>query len=174
MGNNGRETLRYFCNTTDVGLGSETAARVNRRSKALGGFFSFFLGVVLSLLLFKNKELTITIDGSHAFTGKVTTLVVANGKFFGGGMMITPDALLKDGLLDVLILPAFSKPKLFYYLPRVYKGSHLKIKGVEYLKAKKVSIKTLETTVFELDGETPGRVPAEIEVIPTALNILVN
>ncbi len=168
----GEKQLRYFCNTTDVGLGGETATRVNKTSKALGGFISFLYGVIVTLILYKSKEVDVIIDDEISLKGKATTLVVTNGRYFGGGMKITPTAELDDGLLDILFLPHFSKLKLLFYLPRVYKGTHLSIAGVKYCKGKKVRVTSTEELIIEIDGETPGKTPVEMEIMPKALKII--
>jgi diacylglycerol kinase (ATP) len=86
---NGEKT-RYFCNIADIGLGGDTAARVNRTSKVFGGFISFLYSTILSLLLYKNKNITAVIDEKIERKSKITTLVIANGQYFGGGMKIAP------------------------------------------------------------------------------------
>ncbi len=163
---------RYFLNVADVGIGGETAERVNNTSKALGGFVSFLWGVIVSIFLYKNKEMTLAIDEEITWQGKFVTVALGNGRFFGGGMKITPQAMLTDGLLDVTILPDLSKPRLLMSLPKVYSGRHLEIKGVKYARGKKISIKSPEPALLEMDGEIPGRTPVDVEVLPLALQIL--
>ncbi len=162
---------RYFLNVADVGMGGETAERVNNTSKALGGFASFLWGVIVSIFLFKNKEMTLVIDDEVTWQGKYVTVAMGNGRFFGGGMKITPQAMLTDGLLDITILPDFSKPMLFRSLPKVYSGRHLEIKGVKYTRGKKISISSPEQVLLEMDGEIPGKVPVEVEILPSALKV---
>ncbi|RJX23687.1 MAG: diacylglycerol kinase family lipid kinase [Dethiobacter sp.] len=170
---NGEKTSRYFCNITDIGLGGETAARVNKTSKILGGRLSFIYGTIVSLFLYKNKEISAVIDGKIKRQGKITTLVLANGQYFGGGMKIAPLAEPDDALLDVLFIHDMSKIKLLANLSRVYKGTHLSISGVEFMRAKKVFITSPEDVLLELDGEQPGKAPVEIEILPQALQVLV-
>ena len=164
--------LRYFLNVADVGMGGETVERVNSTSKALGGFVSFLWGVIISILLYKNKEMTVAIDDEVTWKGKFVTVAIGNGRFFGGGMKITPQAMLDDGVFDLTLLPDFTKPKLFMSLPKVYSGKHLNIKGVKYTRGKKVSITSPETVLLELDGEMPGFAPVEVELLPKVLQVI--
>ncbi len=171
-GTDGRAAGRYFLNVADVGLGGETVERVNNTSKALGGFVSFLWGVIISIFLYKNKEMTVVIDEEVTWKGKLVSVALGNGRFFGGGMKITPQAMLDDGLLDITLLPDFSKLKLLISLPRVYSGRHLDIAGVKHARGKKVSITSPETVLLDLDGEMPGRVPMEVELLPKALQVI--
>jgi diacylglycerol kinase (ATP) len=163
---------RYFLNVADVGMGGETALRVNSTSKALGGFLSFLWGVIVSISLYKNKEMTLVIDGEVTWQGRYVSVAMGNGRFFGGGMKITPQAMPADGLLDVTILPDFSKPMLFWSLPKVYSGRHLDIEGVKYTRGSKIALTSPEVVLLETDGEMPGQLPVEVEVLPRALQVI--
>ena len=154
------------------GWGGETALRVNNTSKALGGFASFLWGVLVSIFLYKNKEMTIVIDDEITWQGKYVTVAMGNGRFFGGGMKIAPQAMLSDGLLDITILPDLSKAMLLVSLPKVYSGKHLDIQGVKYSRGKKVTITSPERVLLETDGEMPGQLPLEVELLPLALQVI--
>ena len=169
----GEKGERYFINVADVGMGGETAQRVNNTSKVLGGFVSFLWGVMVSIVLYRNKEVTVLVDDVAVWEGKGVTVALGNGRFFGGGMMIAPQAMLDDGLLDITLLPDFNKARLFMSLPRVYSGRHLDLKGVKYLRGKKISIASPDTVLLEVDGEIPGILPVEAEILPGSLRVLV-
>lgn len=170
---NGQKISRYFCNTVDIGLGGDTAARVNTSSKALGGFLSFLHSVIVTLILYKNKEVSIVLNDKAVVTGKTAILAVTNGKYFGGGMKIAPLAELDDGMLDIVFAPDLSKLKLFCSIPSIYRGTHLDIKDLQYFRVKKIAITSPEKILIEMDGETPGWTPLEVEIIPKALRIIV-
>lgn len=170
-GHDGNFYSRYFVNVAGLGLDGDTVARVNRTSKALGGFVSFLWGTVISLLLYRNREMAIEVDGRLVFEGPVTTVAVGNGRYFGGGMCIAPQAVMDDGLLDIVIIHNMSKPDLLVNLPRVYKGSHLSHPRVESLCGRRVVINAPGVALLNLDGEQPGRAPIEIELLPKALNV---
>jgi len=170
---NGEKNQRYFCNIADIGLGGDTAARVNRTTKVFGGFISFLYSTIISLFLYKNKNITAVIDEKIERITKITTLVIANGQYFGGGMKIAPLARTDDALFDILFLHDMSKTKLLFNLFKVYKGKHLAVKGVELMRGKKVVITSPEEALLELDGEQPGKTPLEIEIIPGAIEFFV-
>ena len=164
-----QQVPRYFLNVADVGLGGETVARVNRQSKLLGGKLSFLIGSVLSILSYRNKVMCCKIDGKLIFEGRLNSIMVANGRYLGGGMMIAPDAELDDGLFDVVFLGDFSSLKLLRYLPRIYNGTHLEIPGVTVQRGRLVVITTVEKALLDIDGEQPGQAPLTFKLHSKAL-----
>ncbi len=167
----GASETSYFIDIAGLGLDAETVGRVNRTSKTLGGFISFFWGTVVSLLLYRNKEMAVTVDGELVCEGKVTTVIIGNGCFFGGGMNIAPEARMDDGLFDVIVLEGLSKRELLINLPGVYKGKHMDNPKIIFLKGKNIAVTSPEGALLNLDGEQPGRAPADIELLPRAIKI---
>jgi len=165
----GETGTRYFINIAGLGLDGDTVDRVNRTSKALGGFVSFLWGTVVSLLLYRNQPMKISVDGEPVLDAPVTLVVIGNGRYFGGGMCIAPRAEMDDGLFDVIILSDLSKPALLANLPKVYRGSHLEHPRITSLRGRKVVIDSSGSALLDLDGEQPGRAPAQIEMLPSAL-----
>ncbi len=169
----GEQVDRYFLNVSDVGIGGETTYRVNRNSKALKGFLSFLIGTISTIAVYKNKKLHIVIDDKTFINKTLNTVVIANGKYFGGGMQIAPDAKIDDGLFDIIVLGNFSKSELIMNFPKIYKGSHIGHPKVERYRGKKIVIKSTDRVLIELDGEQPGTLNAEYHIIPKAISVLV-
>jgi len=168
-----QQNQRYFLNVADVGLGGETVALVNKQSKLLGGKLSFLLGSVLSILRYRNKVMRCEIDGKLIVEGRINSIMVANGQYIGGGMMIAPHAKLDDGLFDVVCLGDFSTLMLLWHLPKIYKGKHLKISGVTVHRGRSVVITTAEQALLDIDGEQPGEAPLTFSLHPKALRLWV-
>ncbi len=165
---------RYYFNTADVGLGGATIALTQCLRKKLGGFLSYFAAMVISLLFYRNREITAVIDNQVTWKGKMVILVVANGQYFGGGMKITPEASPNDGLLDILVIADVSKPRLLLNAYRVYTGAHMGIKGVHLFRGREIRIQTSQQNLlFELDGEQSGQAPVEIRIVPQALRFII-
>ncbi|MFM9918811.1 diacylglycerol kinase family protein [Lacisediminihabitans sp. H27-G8] len=101
-----------------------------------------------------------------------TLVSIANNTSFGGGMLITPDALLDDGLLDVCVVEPLSRTAFLGIFPRVFKGTHVTDPRVSIRRAKRVRIEA-DGVVAYADGERVGPLPLEIEVVPGALRVLV-
>jgi diacylglycerol kinase (ATP) len=148
---------RFFVNVADVGLGAETAAWMNRSSKRLGGFLGYLTAATRTILVFDGKPACVTIDDIVVHDGPVAMVVLANGRYFAGGMLIAPTASLFDGLFDVLILDDVPKYTLLgSLLPKVYRGKHLGHSAVHHYQGSRVEISSSELLPFEVDGEQPG------------------
>jgi len=169
----GNMPARYFLNIADIGIGAETADRVNKNSKRLSGFLSFMLGTLSTVVLYKNKNFEVVIDDEVYLNGIMNSVIVANGKYFGGGMMVAPDAVMDDGVFDIIILGNLSKPDIIKSFPLIYKGKHMNHPKLKYYRGSKVKVTSGGKGLIEVDGEIPGRADAVFELLPKALKILI-
>ncbi|MDY6825676.1 MAG: diacylglycerol kinase family lipid kinase [Bacillota bacterium] len=165
------QKVRYFLNVAGMGLDGDIVARVNSTSKALGGFVSFLGGTVASLCRYRNKKMKITVDGKEICNEPITFIVVANGRYFGGGMFIAPHALMDDGSFDIIIARNLSKSDLLINLPKVYRGKHLDHPRITSLRGRVINVESDDCPLLNLDGEQPGCAPAEVVIQPQALNL---
>ncbi len=170
INNSGEDEIRYFINVAGLGIDGDIVDRVNRTSKFFGGFLSFLWGTLVSVAFYRNKKMAITVDGKLICDEPVTTVVIGNGCYFGGGMKALPNAVMDDGYFDIVILHNLSKPNLLATLPKVYSGSHLNHPRITSLRGRIVEVFSSEYALLNLDGEQPGRAPARIEVLPGAIN----
>lgn len=169
----GSVVTRYFMNIADIGMGAETANRVNKNSKRLKGFLSFLLGAVSTIILYKNKEFRVLIDDETELCARMNSVIIANGIYFGGGMKVAPEASIDDGAFDIIIVGDFSKPEMIKNFPLIYKGKHLSLSKVRLYKGRKVRVESGGKGLIEVDGEIPGSDDAEFIIMPKAINILV-
>ncbi len=100
-------------------------------------------------------------------------VVVANGRCFGGGMKICPEAEPDDGRFDVLTIGDLTKRDLVLTLPKTFWGGHLPHPKAELLRGAVVTVDSDEPLPIELDGEQPGTTPARFELVPGALRLRV-
>jgi YegS/Rv2252/BmrU family lipid kinase len=168
----GQMAKRLFVNFAGLGFDAEIAKTTTQRFKALGNTASYLMALLTTLIFYKNKGISLTVDGEAA-ERTVCTVLMSNGKYGGGGMLAAPDADLTDGFLDVLIIGDVSKPDLLWSLPRVYKGTHLTHPKVSMKKAREIEIRSGEAIPIQADGELLGELPARFYVLPAALNIAV-
>lgn len=153
----GETIRRFFVNVADVGLGAETAARMNQSSKRFGGFLGYLTAATRTILVFSGKPACVMIDDMVVHDGPVGMIVLANGRYFAGGMLIAPTASLCDGLFDVLILDDVPKYTLLgSLLPKVYRGKHMEHPAVHHFQGSRIEISSSESLPFEVDGEQPG------------------
>jgi YegS/Rv2252/BmrU family lipid kinase len=169
---NGQLLKRLFVNFAGLGFDSEVVRATTKRFKALGSLPSYLLGLLTTFLFYKNREVSLELDG-QAEKRKVCVILMGNGKYGGGGMLATPHADPADGLLDVLIIDDLSKPDLLWSLPRVYRGTHLTHPKVTVKRAREIDIHPAQQMFVQADGEILGEAPARFHVLPAALNIAI-
>jgi len=170
----GLETTRHFINVASFGFSSVVAQRANDSSKRLGGRLSFLSAVVRSLLTYENAEVTVTVDGGEARRMTVLLTAVGNGRFFGGGMKICPEAKLDDGSFDLVSVGDLGRLEVLAKIHRIYSGDHLSMKEVRSVRCRHLRVAPVEPGAkipVEVDGETPGRLPASFEILQGALRL---
>jgi diacylglycerol kinase (ATP) len=174
MDHEGKEQTRFFVNTASFGMSGAVADLANRSGKYLGGTLTYAAATMRTAIGFDAPEILLEIDDQPAKRLKVTIVCVANGFSFGGGMRIAPDAKLDDGVFDIVIAGDIKTFKLLLSSHRLYSGTHLsmeKMALVHGVKIRAVPAGNEERILLEVDGETPGRLPATIEMLPKALRI---
>jgi YegS/Rv2252/BmrU family lipid kinase len=170
----GSRITRAFLNITSFGIGGLTDRIVNSSPKWLGGRASFLLGTLRALAVYKNAPVGITIDGNAFLEGPVFNVALANGRYFGGGMKIAPDADPADGLLDVVALRDLSRLRSMGIGPHVYRGTHVDQPDVKVGRGQVVVAESLvagSEVLIDMDGETPGRLPLTARIVASALKI---
>ncbi len=158
----GGKVVKAFVNVASFGLGGLTDRIVNRSPKFLGGKASFFLGAFRALLAYRNAPVRVRIDGQVKFEAPIVNVALANGKYFGGGMMIAPDADPSDGLLDVVAVCDLTRAQGVALAQHLYRGSHVGRPGISVARGSTVDAEPLSPNgevLIDLDGETPGRLP---------------
>jgi YegS/Rv2252/BmrU family lipid kinase len=170
---NGTEKkLRYFINIAGLGFESVVVKKTNiQKDNGRGGKLIYFYNLLTSLLAYKNTKSEITIDGkvSHA---DVFSLNVGNGRYCGGGMRQTPDAIPDDGLLDVTVINGMGKFEIIRNLNILYDGKILQHPKIDGYKCKNIKVTSDEVMYAEADGESLGQTPAEFSIIPLGLKIV--
>jgi YegS/Rv2252/BmrU family lipid kinase len=173
----GRRT-RLFVNVASFGLSGAIDGIVEqRRATILPGKAVFFLAALQAIAAYRFHRVRLTFDDAEQLETEIGLVAVANGRFFGGGMKIAPDAEPDDGLLDVVVLKRTSKPTLLRDLPLVYRGAHrnhpaVTIRRVRRLRAEPLDRADDAGVLLDLDGETPGLLPAEFDILPSALTFV--
>lgn len=176
IGFDGRTSERLFINIASFGIGGEVDRNVNTTTKVLGGFASFFIASAKAVATYRNKEVEIEVDGQSLGRRKVFMAAACNGQFFGGGMWVAPHAQMDDGYLDVVIEEDVTLLEAFLDNPQIYKGRHLLNPKVTWLRGKKLVARPAHPeleVLIDMDGETPGKLPIEIEILESALRLKV-
>jgi len=169
----GQDKLRYFVNIAQVGLGAAVVARtagLTRAGRWLGGA-KYAAGFWLTLPRFRPAAVRLDADG-HAYAWRAFNVVVANCRFYGGGMQISPKSDPGDCLLDVLVMTG-PKSDSFTTLPKVYKGAHLPHRHIAELQAGQLRVEADTSFPVEADGEVLGSTPASFGIIPGVIRLKV-
>ncbi|MGH7902591.1 MAG: diacylglycerol/lipid kinase family protein [Candidatus Dormibacteraceae bacterium] len=172
-GHGGATAERYFINIADAGIGGEVVARVNRSSKRLGGAAAFLMASMASVLTWRNQPMRVTAGG-RSMDLVAQQVVIANGRYFGGGMQVAPRAAPDDGLLDVLLVGDLGLWENARGLRRLRSGTHLDDPDpkLEFFRTARVEVDSTGRVPLDLDGEQPGTLPAVFEVVPGAISLL--
>jgi diacylglycerol kinase (ATP) len=148
-------------------------AIVNERANGMGfpkGKNRYLVALALELATFKPISYRLVLDGQVIET-KGMIVSVGNNVSLGGGMKVTPNAIVDDGLVDVLVLRPLSRLGFLRIFPRVFKGTHITDHRVSVYRARKVRLEA-EGVIAYADGERVGPMPIDLEVIPGALRVL--
>ena len=105
--------MKYFDNSFDVGLGGLVSSYVNKSGKRWGSNLTYFVNIIKGFLSCKPIPLKLTSD-SFNFEGKALILALNNGKYFGSGLCIAPDAKLDDGKVNVFLAKKVNIFKSFF------------------------------------------------------------
>lgn len=164
----GLEEERYFLNVSDFGIGGEVVHRMNQRRMQRKAS-SYFRCLVSTFIHYKNKHLNIFIDGKEAPDHDYMVGAIANGKIFGKGMKVAPEANLTDGLFDVVLVKGMRLWEFLRNVRKLYSGTHLSHPKISLIRGRIVEAFPFEgekDVLIELDGEQLGKLPARFELLP--------
>ena len=118
----------------------------------------------------------VRIDDSEEKSLNTINFCVANARYFGGGMLIAPEAKLDDGLFDVVNIGDLGTLKILLNAHTLYRGTHVNLPEVRVRHARRIEISSADSSCeihLETDGELPGKLPAVYEIVPKALSLRV-
>jgi YegS/Rv2252/BmrU family lipid kinase len=170
----GERTGMSFVGIASVGFDSEANRIANEAPAWLGGLV-YAYGALGALLSWRPARFEIELDPPaerRAFTAY--TVGVCNSKAYGGGMMAAPDAMLDDGLLEIVVLENVSKlaflTKIF---PKVFRGTHVHEPSVHVFRAREVVVSADRPFTMYADGDPIGELPLRVSAVAGAVNVIV-
>ncbi len=177
--------VRHFANIADYGIGGLVVAKLLENRKQEGASFldrkmAYVTATLKSYWEWEPQDIEVTADKNTFVVKKATSIVIANGAFFGGGMPIASGASLGDGLFDVVCMTneplPFKLSLMPFKLGALYLGHVDKMPFVRRFKCRKISLKNISKrptpTVLDIDGEPSGNLPATFSVMPRALTLI--
>jgi YegS/Rv2252/BmrU family lipid kinase len=164
---------RYFINIAGLGFESVVVKKTNKqKDKGKSNKTIYFYNLLSSLIKYKNTTVEITIDGISS-RAKVFSINIGNGRYCGGGMRQTPDALPDDGLLDITVIKNMSKLEIIRNLGLLYDGRILSHPKVDGYRSNNLKVESDLDLYLEADGESLGHTPAEFGIIPSAVKMII-
>jgi YegS/Rv2252/BmrU family lipid kinase len=160
---------RYFINIAGLGFESVVVKKTNiQKDKGRGGKLIYFYNLLTSLMSYKNTKAEITVDGKKV-NADVFSINVGNGRYCGGGMRQTPNAIPDDGLLDLTIINGMGKLEIIRNLKILYDGSILNHPKINGYRCKNIKVTSGSIIYTEADGESLGHTPVEFSIIPSGI-----
>ena len=165
----GQSIRRAFANVASFGLSGLVVKKMNTSNKLLGSL-SYIGPTGAGLLEYRRRSVRILVDGTIFYEGPLLTGALGNACFFGGGMKIAPDAVLDDGLLDVVILKNGGLSEMRKCMD-LYSGRHVYWESAETTRGQYIEAYSLDSSpcLLDLDGEQPGVLDARFHLVPKAV-----
>jgi diacylglycerol kinase (ATP) len=168
----GDERVHAFVNIASFGIGGQVDAIVNDSPKWIGGKAAFLVATVRAMARYKNASVRVKVDGKPWFEGPIFNVAIANGRFFGGGMMIAPHADPSDGRFECVAIGDLSRAEVIGLSAKIYQGAHLGSDGVRVTSGTRVEAEPMHpwsNVLLDVDGEQPGKLPVKATLLKGAL-----
>ena len=165
--------IRYFVNVSAGGFSGLVDEKLTPEIKQTWGPLAYLRCAVATLPELHTYHATLSFGRNKSIKLPVYNIVIANGRYVGGGTMIAPRASISDGLLDIILILERPATELALLAAQVALGKHLSSKTIVYKRATKLRVKSRPNMWFNVDGELVGNEPATFEVLPRALRFIV-
>ncbi len=171
---NGLKVKRCYINISSVGLSGLVAGFMKTVTRRFGSRTAYFLATLQAIRAFKPATLLITSDDMHMTLENCSLVSLANGRYFGSGMKIAPDAELDDGKLDLITIQDLGALFFIQHGIRVYQGTHTSLPNIHAHQGRNVMVQSLtkDSVYVEVDGELFAELPARYSVMQQALPIV--
>ncbi len=163
---------RHFLNIAGMGFDALVVQRTNRQKEAgKNGKAIYLINLLRSLMIYKPAHIELELDGQK-ISKDFFTISVGIGRYSGGGMLQTPNAIPDDGVFDITVIKTIGKGDIILSLKKLYDGSILKHRKIEGYKAREIRIESNPLIYVEADGETLGNSPAGFRILPRSIGIV--
>ena len=153
----------------------DQAVNAERIPGLLPGKAAYYLATLSALLRHRAGKVRLTIDDSEELELDVHMVAIANGRYFGGGMQVAPNAALDSGAFEIIILRGGSKLTLIRDMAQVYRGAHMDHPMIVARRGRRIAAEALDPQgrkiPLDIDGESPGDLDATFEILPGALTL---
>ncbi len=176
----GRITFRdghthLFVNVFGAGFDAEAAERAQDLRGAMTSIPAHMVGLATAFAEYQNQEIAITLEDAEISPARLrcVLVIVANGPSYAGVLRLAPNAIVDDGMLDLVVIGDVDKFEMLMNLGRVFTGTHLEHAKVEVYRTRALRLEpTTGEARVQADGEVVGRLPARVDLLPRALRVI--
>lgn len=165
----GKANHNYFLNVCGIGIDTLVLEYSINAKKIVKGILPYFYSLLLAIFRYKAQNIKIKID-DKILEGKFLLCVIANGKYFGGGIPIAPTASVDDSYFDVILVDNVNRFRIPFYLFGLMRKKVLKYKITRHFRTKNISIEGKNISIEE-DGEVSKTNFVNFSILPTALKV---
>lgn len=172
-GLDGADVQRFGFLIVSLGSAATISYRTSRSAwlKKLGQI-AYLLMTPVVTLGYRHRAVAIAVDGGAPETRRIVTGMIGNTENGGGGMRLVPGAAFDDGVLDLIEIGDIPRLTLLLGLmPKLYSGAHADHPKVRMTRGRSFRFDSDADTLVDVDGETVGRLPLEVSVLPRAFNV---
>lgn len=171
----GKPYCRHMMNIGGLGFDSEVCHRFDlAKERGHASDRQYLKSLLSGFLSYKCLKFRVSVDGQEFYRGPAFSVALGIGKYCGGGMMQTPEAIPDDGLIDVTVVGKVSKLQFLHKVPSLFRGDIFKNKEVIHTRGRKVDISAAPYSYMEVDGEPVGITPVHVAVIPAGVKVVSN
>lgn len=161
----------YSMNSIGFGLPADVSISGNKLKKIFGKSV-YTVCAVAEVLRYKPHYTKLEVDGKvYEYQGAFTNF--SNSCYFGGNMKISPDSIIDDGVIEVVVLENMPKNEIIKALPTIYSGNHLMNPHVRVYRGKHIKVETVPPKICNPEGEIFGVTPLDIDVMPKEIEFFV-
>ena len=170
----GKSVTRHALLFVAAGFAAEVIRKTGPRVKRIfGRRFSYSVGLFRALASFRAPEFSVKWDGGET-SGRMFQVCAGNTEFAAGGVMrISPGARPDDGLLNISLVDALGRLQIVRRFPSILSGRYVEDERVDYFTGKRLEIDAVPPAELQADGDIIGTTPATIELLPGALQLVV-
>jgi YegS/Rv2252/BmrU family lipid kinase len=163
---------KYFFNVASLGLSVKITQRLTKEVKRRWGIFAYAFTALK--VIWESRPFSAEIHlPDQSVKVKTVQIAIGNGRYYGGGMAVAPDAMIDDQRLDLYSLEIRHWWEIIPLLPRMRQGRHINARNVRALQAQEIEIYTRKPRPINTDGEITTYTPAHFRVIPKAVAVFV-
>jgi len=172
---NERDFGRYFINIAGLGLGPEVVKLMENKNTFFGSSMAYFSSIIKGFSSYQKRRILCETD-SWTWEGELLQMAVANAKYFGHGLCVSPEADVGDGLFHVTLFGNISLIDYIKNLGNLKNGKKIQHENAHYYQAQDIVITSLggDSCSIEADGEFVADCPVKISILPNALKFLAN